>query len=123
MTKRKAMLLAAGLVATLLGSAVAMALGLSGGGSAVADTPKRLEPIVKVRERTVKVEKKAKGSNQPVQVVNLGGGTSPQKGDDDSAEHGSESYEDDHGSEDLEDEGHEVEDQASEEHEDESGDD
>lgn len=117
MTKRKAMLLAAGLVLSLLGGAVAMALGLSGGGSAVADTPKRLEPIVKVRERTVKVEKKAKGSNQPVQVVNLG--TAPQQGDDDSVEHDSGSFEDeDHESEGHEDEGHEDED-----HEDESGDD
>lgn len=115
MTKRKAMLLAAGLVASLLGGAVAMALGLSGGGTAVADSPKRMEPIVKVRERTVKVEKKAKGSNQPVQVVNLG--TAPQQGDGDSVEHESESYED----EDHESEDHESEDQ--ENHEDESGDD
>ncbi len=117
MTKRKAMLLAAGLVASLLGGAVAMALGLSGGGTAVADSPKRMEPIVKVRERTVKVEKKAKGSSQPVQVVNLGSGTAPQQSGDDSVEHESESYED----EDHESEDHESEDQ--ENHEDESGDD
>lgn len=125
MTKRKAMLLAAGLVASLLGGAVAMALGLSGGGTAVADSPKRMEPIVKVRERTVKVEKKAKGSNQPVQVVNLGG-TAPQQGDD-SVDHESESYEDeDHESEDHESEDHGSEDHGSEDqenHEDESGDD
>jgi hypothetical protein len=89
MTKRKAMLLAAGLVASLLGGAVAMALGRSGTGSAVADTPKQLEPIVKVRERTVKVEKKAKGSNQPVQVVNLVG--TAEQADDDAIEHESES--------------------------------
>jgi hypothetical protein len=112
MTKRKAMLLAAGLVASLLGGAVAMALGLSGTGSAVADTPKRLDPIVKVRERTVKVEKKAKGSNQPVQVVNLGG--TAEQADDDAIEHESESYES---------EDHESEDHETEDHEDESGDD
>ncbi|HEX5949983.1 MAG TPA: hypothetical protein VFZ96_03180, partial [Actinomycetota bacterium] len=82
-----------------------------------ADTPDRLEPIVKVRERTVKVEKEAKGSSQPVRVVNLGGTTAPQQSDDDSVEHGPESYED----EDHEFEDHESEDQ--EDHEDESGDD
>jgi hypothetical protein len=123
MTKRKAMLLAAGLVASLLGGAFAMALGLSGGGSAVAETPKRLDPIVKVRERTVKVEKKAKGGSQPVQVVNLGSGPSQSQGGggDDSGfeDHGSEEYEDeDHGSEDHEDEDH-----GSEDHEDEAEDD
>lgn len=121
MTKRKAMLLAAGLVASLVGGAVAMALGLSGAGSAVADTPKRLDPIVKVRERTVKVEKKAKGSDQPVQVVNLGSGTTQQQGSDDPAESESESY----GSEDHESEteDHSSEDHSTEDHGDESGDD
>ncbi|HEU4354278.1 MAG TPA: hypothetical protein VFT27_01690 [Actinomycetota bacterium] len=120
MTKRKAMLLAAGLVASLLGGAVAMALGLSGAGSAVADTPKRLDPIVKVRERTVKIEKQAKGSDRPVQVVNLGG-TTEQQGGGDPSESGSESYEsEDHGSET---EDHSTEDHSTEDHGDESGDD
>lgn len=120
MTKRKAMLLAAGLVASLLGGAVAMALGLSGAGSAVADTPKRLDPIVKVRERTVKVEKKAKGADRPVQVVNLGSGTTEQQGSDDPTESESESF----GSEDQsETEDHETEGHSTEDHGDESGDD
>lgn len=119
MTKRKAMVLAAGLVASLLGGAVAMALGLSGAGSAVADTPKRLDPIVRVRERTVKVEKQAKGSDRPVQVVNLGG-TTDQQGADPS-ESGSESFEsEDHESET---EDHSTEDHSTEDHGDESGDD
>lgn len=116
MTKRKAMLLAAGLVASLLGGAVAMALGLSGAGSAVADTPKRLDPIVKVRERTVKVEKQAKGADRPVQVVNLGSGTTEQQGGDDPVESESESSE-------SEDHESESEDESIEDHEDESGDD
>lgn len=71
MTKRTAMLMAAGVVAALLGGSLALAFGLSGNTAAVADTPARRDPIVRTIHRTVTVDKQAKGSDQPVRVVTL----------------------------------------------------
>ena len=71
MTKRSAMLMAAGLVGALLVGAAALSFGLSGGGAAVAET-KAPDPIVRTIHRTVRVEKDAKPADQPVQVVQVG---------------------------------------------------
>lgn len=71
MTKRTAMLMAAGVVVALLGGSLALAFGLSGNTAAVADTPAKREPIVRTIHRTVTVDKQAKGSDQPVRVVTL----------------------------------------------------
>jgi hypothetical protein len=71
MTKRTAMLMAAGVVAALLGGSLALAFGLSGNTAAVADTPAKRDPIVRTIHRTVTVDKQAKGSDQPVQVVTV----------------------------------------------------
>ncbi len=70
MTKRSAMLVAAGLVAALLGGATALSFGLSGSGTAQAETTAP-EPIVRTIERTITVEKDAKAKQQPVQVVEV----------------------------------------------------
>lgn len=71
MTKRTAMLMAAGVVVALLGGSLALAFGLSGNTAAVADTPAKRDPIVRTIHRTVTVDKQAKGSDQPVRVVTL----------------------------------------------------
>lgn len=112
MTKRTAMLMAAGVVAALLGGSVALSFGLSGGGTAAAETPRRLEPIVRTVHRTVRVEKEAKGPAEAIQVVTVSSDPAPTELDDDAFEDESE----DHGSEDHEDD-------EDDDHEDESGDD
>jgi len=70
MTKRSAMLIAAGLVAALAVGAMALSIGLSGNGTAAASDAKKLDPIVRTIHRTVTVEKSAKGDGA-VQVVTL----------------------------------------------------
>jgi hypothetical protein len=86
MTKRTAMVMAAGVVAALLGGSLALAFGLSGNTAAVADTPARQDPIVRTIHRTVTVDRQARGSDQPVQVVTLSSdpasSTDPSEGDD-----------------------------------------
>ena len=118
MTKRTAMLMAAGVVAALLGGSVALSFGLSGGVTATADTPKRLDPIVRTVHRTVRVEKEAKGSTEPVQVITVSSDPVETEVDDDAFE---DELEDE--SEDQELEDHGSEEQESEDHEDDSGDD
>jgi hypothetical protein len=73
MTKKAAMLMAAGLVATLAAGAMALSFGLTGNEPARADT-KDQKPIVRTIRRTVTVEKPAKGAQQPVQVIQLASG-------------------------------------------------
>ena len=128
MTKRTAMLMAAGVVAALFAGSVALAFGLSGNTAAAADAEKS-EPIVRTVHRTVRVEKDAKPADQPVQVVMLGSdttsldATSSDDAFEDAEEDSDDAYEaeyededgsdddaDDHGSVDHEDEGHEDED-------------
>jgi hypothetical protein len=116
MTKRTAMLMAAGVVAALLGGSVALSFGLSGGGTAAAETPRRLEPIVRTVHRTVRVEKEAKGPAEPIQVVTVSSDPAQTELEDDAFEDGFEDESEDHGSED-----HEEDDD--DDHEDESGDD
>jgi len=70
MTKRSAMVMAAGLVAALMAGAMALSFGLSGSGTAQAET-KAPEPIVRTIHRTVTVEKDAKPAEQQVQVVQV----------------------------------------------------
>lgn len=114
MTKRTAMLMAAGVVLALLGGSVALSIGLSGNGTAEAGTRTR-DPIVRTIHRTVRVERQAKGSDRAVQVVTLqapsseqtssspdddayGDGTYEDHGsDDDAYEHGDDGSYDDHG--------------------------
>jgi len=104
MTKRSAMLMAAGLVAALLVGATALSFGLSGGGSAQAETTTP-EPIVRTIHRTVTVEKDAKGTTAPVEVVRVASDptqsttVSSDDGSDDGSdgfEHEDDGYEDDH---------------------------
>jgi hypothetical protein len=76
MTKRTAMLMAAGVVVALLGGSLALAFGLSGNTAAVADTAAKSDPIVRTIHRTVRVDKQAKPSDQPVQVITLSSSTS-----------------------------------------------
>lgn len=105
MTKRSAMLMAAGLVAALLVGATALSFGLSGGGSAQAETTTP-EPIVRTIHRTVTVEKDAKGTTAPVEVVRVASDPtqsttlSSDDGSDDGFEDEDEGYEDDHESSD-----------------------
>ncbi len=70
MTKRSAMLIAAGLVAALGVGTMALSIGLSGNGTAAASDAKKQDPIVRTIHRTVTVEKKAKGDGA-VQVITL----------------------------------------------------
>jgi len=117
MTKRTAMLMAAGVVAALLGGSVALSFGLSGGGTATAETPKRLAPIVRTVHRTVRVEKEAKGSTEPIQVITVSSDPVQTGVDDDAF---GDEVEDESEDQEFEDES---EDQESEDHEDDSGDD
>lgn len=95
MTKRAAMLMAAGLVAALAVGATALSFGLGGNGQVQAGT-KDLEPIVRTVRRTVTVEKPAKGADQPVQVIQVASApASDLSADDDAFEDGFE--DDDHG--------------------------
>ena len=111
MTKRSAMLVAAGLVAALMVGAAALSFGLTGNGSAQAETTAP-DPIVRTVHRTVRVEKDAKPAQQPVQVVQVASVPSTTSNDvsegtfDDDAYEGDEDedYEDE-GSEDHESEG------------------
>jgi hypothetical protein len=133
MTKRTAMLMAAGVVAALFAGSVALAFGLSGTTAATADTPAKLDPIVRTVHRTVRVEKEAKPADQPVQVVTLGSDPAPVETvstDDDAFEDADDAFEDeddafededheDDGSEDHDDDGSEDhEDDGSEDHDD-----
>jgi hypothetical protein len=70
MTKRSAMLIAAGLVAALGVGTMALSIGLSGNGTAAASDARKQDPIVRTIHRTVTVEKKAKGDGA-VQVITL----------------------------------------------------
>ena len=101
MTKRTAMLMAAGVVLALLGGSVALSFGLSGNQAAEAGPGKASKPIVRTIHRTVRVEKQAKGSDRPVRVVTLQAPVSDQPSssddvwdDDDAYEH-DDAYEDD----------------------------
>jgi len=103
MTKRSAIVMAAGLVAALMAGAMALSFGLSGSGTAQAEG-KAPEPIVRTIHRTVTIEKDAKPEEQQVQVVRVA--SAPASGDvsgsddtyedegDDAYEHESESSED-----------------------------
>lgn len=100
MTKRTAMLMAAGVVLALLGGSVALSFGLSGNQAAEAGPGRASEPIVRTIHRTVRVEKQAKGSDRPVQVVTLQAPASDQPSssddvldDDDRYGHDDDSYE------------------------------
>ena len=94
MTKRTAMLMAAGVVLALLGGSVALSFSLAGNQTAEAGPREASEPIVRTIHRTIRVEKQAKGS-APVKVVTLQAPTSlsdqPSSSDavssDDSYEH------------------------------------
>ena len=123
MTKRTAMLMAAGVVAALLGGSVALSFGLSGGGTATAETPKRLDPIVRTVHRTVRVEKEAKGSTEPIQVITVSSDPVQTEVDDDAFGDEVEDESEDQEFEDQEFEDHGSEEQGSEDHEDDSGDD
>jgi hypothetical protein len=70
MTKRSAMLIAAGLAAALGVGTMALSIGLSGNGTAAASDTKKQDPIVRTIHRTVTVEKKAK-TEGAVQVITL----------------------------------------------------
>lgn len=76
MTKRAAMLTAAGLVAALAFGAMALSFGLAGNDPVQAG-PKDPKPIVRTVRRTVTVEKPAKTAQQPVQVVRLSSASVP----------------------------------------------
>jgi type IV secretory pathway VirB10-like protein len=122
MTKRTAMLMAAGVVAALFAGSIALAFGLSGNTAASADSPKP-DPIVRTVHRTVRVEKEAKPANQPVQVVTLGSATAPAASSDavqDESDDSMESQSDDSmGSDDSDDA---YEDESDDQYEDESDD-
>ena len=115
MTKRTAMLMAAGVVAALFAGSIALAFGLSGNTAASADPPKTLDPIVRTIHRTVRVEKDAKPANPPVEVVTLSSDPTPVdavSADDDTYADGSDDqYEDES------DDRYEDEEQESEDHE------
>jgi hypothetical protein len=70
------MLVAGGLVAALMVGAAALSFGLSGNGTAQAET-KAPDPIVRTIHRTVRVEKDAKAAQQPVQVVRVASTSAP----------------------------------------------
>lgn len=76
MTKRSAILMAAGLVAALTVGAAALSFGLSGSGTAQAET-KAPDPVVRTIHRTITVEKDAKPAEQQVQVVRLASAPAP----------------------------------------------
>ncbi len=72
MTKRTAMLAAAGVVLALFGGSVALSFSLAGNGAAEAgQRAGRQEPIVRRIERTIRVEKQAKGARSATQVITL----------------------------------------------------
>lgn len=125
MTKRSAMLMAAGLVMALLGGSVALSFGLSGGTTATADMRTRPEPIVRTITRTVRVEKDAKPADRPVQVITLGSTSSQSAPSDDSMQTQSDddTYEDDaHEDDEYEDDdSYEDEDHEDEDHEEDEG--
>jgi hypothetical protein len=75
MTKRTAMLMAAGVVLALLGGSVALSFSLAGNQTAEAGPREASKPIVRTIHRTIRVEKQAKGS-APVKVVTLQAPTS-----------------------------------------------
>jgi len=75
MTKRTAMLMAAGVVLALLGGSVALSFSLAGNQTAEAGPRKASKPIVRTIHRTIRIEKQAKGS-APVKVVTLQAPTS-----------------------------------------------
>jgi len=118
MTKRAAMLMAAGLVAALAAGAMALSFGLAGNGTAQAET-KDPKPIVRTIHRTVTVEKPAKATDKPVQVIQLASApassTGSSDGSDDALEQqegSDDAYESEDHAEDHEDDGyadHEVE--------------
>jgi hypothetical protein len=113
MTKRTAMLMAAGVVAALFAGSLALAFGLSGNTAASADSPKTTDPIVRTVHRTVRVEKEAKPAERQVQVVTLSSDTSSVNtvSSDDAVEDGSgdDAFEDE-ADDQFEDESHESED-------------
>jgi len=78
------MLMAAGLVAALLVGATALSFGLSGGGSAAAETATP-EPIVRTIHRTITVQEEANAA--PVEVVRVT--ADPTQGSDASLDDGS----------------------------------
>ncbi len=72
MTKRTAMLMAAGVVLALFGGSVALSFGLAGNGAAEAgQRAGRKEPIVRTIERTIRVEKRAKDDRSRTQVITV----------------------------------------------------
>jgi len=75
-TKRAAMLMAAGLVAALAVGAMALSFGLTGNGPVQAEM-KDQKPIVRTVHRTVTVEKPAKKAQEPVQVIQLASSPAP----------------------------------------------
>ncbi len=118
MTKRTAMLMAAGLVLALLGGSVALSFGLSGGTTASADPSSEPERVVRTIHRTVRLERPAK--DRPVEVVTVAtGSTAPiataapdvaddhegEAYDDHEGDDDHEAYDDDHEGEDREDPG------------------
>ena len=103
MTKRAAMLMAAGLVAALAAGATALSFGLGGNGPVQAET-RDPKPIVRTVHRTVTVEKPAKGADQPVQVIQVASApASGSSSSDDAFEEGSEDGEDHEAGDDHED--------------------
>lgn len=130
MTKRTAMLMAAGVVAALFAGSIALAFGLSGNTAASADSPRTADPIVRTIHRTVRVEKEAKPAERQVQVVTLSSDTTPVDAtstDDDALQEGSDdAYEEESGDDTYEDESDdqyedESDDDAGEDHEAEDG--
>ncbi len=121
MNKRSAMTIAAGLVAALLAGVAAFSLSLGSSATpASASSKAHRKPIVRTIERTVTVERKAKGGASGAQVVTLQAPSSTDssfdgddgfEGDDDAFEHEFEGedhdgFEEEHESEDHDSEDH-----------------
>lgn len=121
MNKRSAVLVAAGLVLTLIVGGVAISVGLTGPTStqAALRTTRKAKPIVKVRKRTVTVHRQGAAGSSVVASggLSVGGQSGDGIGDRDPSDHESESTED-HSSEDA-DHGDDREDEPEEDHEDE----
>ena len=127
MNKRSALMVAAGLVLTLIVGGIAVAVGMTGPtvSSAVPRAERRSaqEPIVRTVRRTVTVHKKAEAKpGEVVQVAASASTSTSSASTDDSYEDDSYDESEDHEDED-EGEDHEDEDHEDEDHDEDDGDD